>query len=255
MGERTVPFDQITRKAPAAPSVLPIEADGLLLERGGRRLVDGVDLRIDGSSLTVIMGPNGAGKSLLLRLLSGLIEPDGGSVRWAGRAPDRTRTRKLGFVFQKPVLLRRSALANVKFALRNGIPRAERNELAAAALQRAGLKELAHTPARLLSGGEQQRLAIARALASGPEILFLDEPCASLDPAATAAIEALVIDARLQGTKIVLVTHDIGQARRLADDVVFLHRGRIVEQADAGAFFDAPDSKAARAYLSGQLVI
>lgn len=250
-----MPFDQITTRPLAVPSVLPIEADGLVLERGGRRLVDGIDLSIDGSALTVIMGPNGAGKSLLLRLLSGLIDPDAGGVRWAGRAPDRIRTRKLGFVFQKPVLLRRSALANVKFVLRNGMPRSERNERAAAALQRAGLADLAHAPARLLSGGEQQRLAIARALAPEPEILFLDEPCASLDPAATAAIETLVADARLQGTKIVLVTHDIGQARRLADDVVFLHRGRIVEQAPAETFFDAPVSHPARAYLSGQLVI
>lgn len=236
-------------------AVVPIEASGLLLERSGRRLVDGVDLRIDGDGITVIMGPNGAGKSLLLRLLSGLIEPDAGNVRWAGRAPDRVRAPKLGFVFQKPVLLRRSALANVKFALRHGFTHSERNDQAEAALRRAGLQRLAHTPARLLSGGEQQRLAIARALAPEPEILLLDEPCASLDPAATAAIEALVIDAKLRGTKIVLVTHDVGQARRLADDVVFLHHGGIVERQPAGIFFDNPKSDAAKAYLAGRLVL
>lgn len=248
-----MPFDQIQGKAGQA--VVPIEARGLLLERGGRRLVDKVDLQIDGHGTTVIMGPNGAGKSLLLRLLSGLIEPDAGSVRWAGRTPDRVRAPKLGFVFQKPVLLRRSALANVKFALRGGFTKTERNERAEAALQRAGLLRLAHTPARLLSGGEQQRLAIARALAPEPEILLLDEPCASLDPAATAAIEALVIDAKLRGTRIVLVTHDVGQARRLADDVVFLHHGEIVERQPARIFFDKPESEAAIAYLAGRLVL
>lgn len=234
--------------------IIPIEGHGLILERGGRRLIDRIDLTVGGDGLTVIMGPNGAGKSVLLRLLAGLMRPDGGSVRWAGRVPDRTRTPRLGFVFQQPVLLRRSALANVRFVLKGG-SRRSRSDRAMAALSRAGLVHLADSPARLLSGGEQQRLALARALAPEPEVLLLDEPCANLDPAATAAIEALVADAARRGTKVLLVTHDIGQARRLADEVVFLHGGRIAERGPAGTFFDQPESDAARAYLAGRLVV
>ncbi len=237
-----------------ARRVLPIEAAGLVLARDGRRLIDIVEFALDGDAVTVIMGPNGAGKSLLLRLLAGLITADRGSVRWAGRAPDRERAPKLGFVFQKPVMLRRSALANVRFALRRA-SRAERQRDALVALRRAGLDHLARTPARLLSGGEQQRLAIARALAPRPEVLLLDEPGTNLDPAAVSAIEALILDARERGTKIVLVTHDIGQARRLADEVVFLHHGQITERTPAAGFFDGPASRAAAAYLEGRIVL
>lgn len=234
--------------------VLPIAADGLVVERAGRRIIDNIELEIGGHGVTVIMGPNGAGKSVLLRLLTGLLRPDAGRVTWADRRPDRGRAPALGMVFQKPVLLRRSALANVRYALRTG-GRAERARRAEQALVRAGLQHLARTPARMLSGGEQQRLALARALAPDPEVLLLDEPCANLDPAATAAIEALIRDAKSRGTRIVLVTHDIAQARRLADDVTFLHDGRIVEQAPAADFFEQPASSAGRAYLDGRLLI
>lgn len=234
--------------------ILPLMASGLVLERGGRRILDNVDLTVGGNGISVIMGPNGAGKSVLLRLLTGLLDPDAGQVSWAGSRPDRARRPSLGFVFQKPVLLRRSAIANVRYALR-GTGRSERTRRAAEALARAGLQHLADSPARLLSGGEQQRLALARALAPEPEVLLLDEPCANLDPAATAAIEKLIEDAGARGIKIVLVTHNVGQAKRLADDVTFLHDGRIVEQAPATAFFDNPASKASRAYLEGRLLI
>lgn len=233
--------------------VLPIAARGLILERAGRRIVDNIDLTVEGDGISVVMGPNGAGKSVLLRLLTGLLAPDAGSVSWAGRRPDRGRAPSVGLVFQKPVLLRRSAIANIRYGLRAG-SRAERNRRAAAALARAGLGHLAGTAARLLSGGEQQRLALARALAHDPEVLLLDEPCANLDPAATAAIEALIRDARSRGTKIVLITHDVAQAKRLADDITFLHEGRIVEQAPAAEFFARPSSNAGRAYLEGRLL-
>ena len=234
--------------------VLPIQATGLVMERGGGRIIDDVDLDIGGGGVSVIMGPNGAGKSVLLRLLTGLIEPDSGSVTWAGGRPDRARASSVGMVFQKPVLLRRSAQANVRYAIRNG-GLAERNRHATQALARAGLRHLADTPARLLSGGQQQRLAIARSLAPDPEVLFLDEPCANLDPAATAAIEALIGDAQTRGTKIVLVTHDLAQAKRVADDITFIHEGRIAEQTPTVAFFDNPASHAGRAYLDGRLLV
>jgi tungstate transport system ATP-binding protein len=253
MREAEMPFD-----APATSTsdkrVLPIVGRGLVLRRAGRRIIDNLDITVNGGGISVVMGPNGAGKSVLLRLLTGLLSPDAGTVNWGGHQPDRLRAPLVGMVFQKPVLLRRSALANVRYVLKRG-NRAERNKRAGEALARAGLGHLADVPARLLSGGEQQRLALARALAPEPEVLLLDEPCANLDPAATAAIEALILDARVRGTRILLITHDIAQAKRLADDITFLHEGRVVEQGPAVSFFETPASKAGRAYLEGRLLI
>jgi tungstate transport system ATP-binding protein len=236
--------------------VLPIEASGVVLARNGRRLLDGIDVTIGGPDLTVIMGPNGAGKSLLLRILADLLTPDEGAVTWAGRRPDRMRMPGIGFVFQKPVLLRRSAIANIRHALRaTGHARAVARARADEALARAGLEHLARTPARLLSGGEQQRLALARALSLDPDALLLDEPTSNLDPASTAAIEELARDARDAGRTVVMVTHDQGQARRLADRVIFMNHGRITETTDAASFFDQPTSAAARTFLGGHLVL
>ncbi len=239
-----------------AATILPGRAEDLVYEAGGRRLIDGLELRLEAGPLTVLVGPNGAGKSLLLRLLHGLIEPSAGQLHWAGRAPGKETRRRQAMVFQRPVMLRRSAAANLHYALRakglDGLPLAE---LARDWLARAGLAELAGRPARLLSGGEQQRLAVARALSTGPEVLFLDEPTASLDPASALAIEELILEARAAGTKIVLVTHDLGQARRLADEVVFLYRGRVEAQAPAERFFDDPISDKARAFVAGRIVV
>ena len=230
---------------------LPGETRGLSYEAGGRRLIDRIDLRLEGGSITVVMGPNGSGKSLLLRLLHGLIEPTAGQVRWAGRAPSASVREHQAMVFQRPVLLRRSAAANLRFALRlrGGAGPRRTTEL----LRFVGLEALAHQPARLLSGGEQQRLALGRALALEPGVLFLDEPTASLDPAATVAIEDIVRAAHERGTKIVFVTHDLGQARRLADEVVFLEGGRLAEQTPAAAFFERPVSASARDFIAGRL--
>jgi tungstate transport system ATP-binding protein len=237
-------------------AVLPLEGLGLTLRRNGRRLLDDISVMFDGHDFCALMGPNGAGKSLLLRVLANLIPPDEGTVRWANRTPDRRRAPKLGFVFQKPVTLRRSVRANIRYALAAcGIRGADGQRRTEAVLDLAGLTTLARSPARVLSGGEQQRLAIARALAVEPELLLLDEPTANLDPAATAAIETLLRGAAYGGTKIVLVTHDIGQARRLAETVVFMHGGRITETGAAATFFDAPTSEAAEAFLSGRLVL
>jgi tungstate transport system ATP-binding protein len=237
-------------------TVLPIRGQRLVVERGGRRLIDGIDIEIGAAGALVLMGPNGAGKSLLLRVLMGLVAPDAGHVLWGNAPPDRVRLARTGFVFQRPVLLRRSALANVVYALTAAsVPRWEREARALLALRHAGLEHLAHAPARVLSGGEQQRLTIARALASGPEVLMLDEPTSNLDPASTAAIETLIRDARNEGTRIVLVTHDVGQARRLADDIIFLHQGRIIERNLAGSFFEAPATRQAQAFLRGEIVL
>ncbi len=237
-------------------SILPLSARNLRVTRNGRTLLDLPQIAIAGQGLTVVMGPNGAGKSLLLRILAGLVEPDRGQVSWGGATPDRRQRTRLGYVFQKPVLLRRSALANVTYPLKAaGLPRVEARERARKALEQARLEHLAERPARVLSGGEQQRLALARALALEPEVLFLDEPTASLDPASTLAIEEMARTARRGGTRLVLVSHDPAQARRLADEVIFLHHGQVLERGPAEAFFDRPQSREAQAYLAGEILL
>jgi tungstate transport system ATP-binding protein len=239
-----------------AGKLLPLELHGLLLDAGGRRLIDGVDLVVEDPGISVIMGPNGAGKSLLLRLIHGLIAPTEGSILWAGTPINGQIRRRQAMVFQKPVLLRRTAAANITYALGlRGVARRERDSRAFQALELAGLGRHACTPARILSGGEQQRLCLARALSLDPEVLFLDEPTASLDPASTLAIERLLINAKHRGIKVIVVTHDVGQARRLAQDVIFLHHGRLIEHQPAPRFFEQPESDAARAFMAGGLVL
>lgn len=251
MLEVTAPRDA-TLRAPRVP-LFPIAATGIgYVAPDGARLLSGVSLRLDAGRRTMVMGPNGAGKSLLLRVLHGLIQPTEGAVTWAGSAPNDAVRARQAMVFQRATLLRRSAEANIRFVL-SGLPREEAAERTVAALARARLTHVAANPARLLSGGEQQRLAIARALALEPDVLFLDEPCASLDPASTAAVEDMVETAHAEGTRIVLVTHDIGQARRLADDVVFMHAGRLAEHTTADRFFAEPASAGARDYLAGRI--
>ena len=238
-------------------SVAPLlRARGLSFDAGAKRLIDRVDADFRPHRRTVIMGANGTGKSLLLRLLHGLIRPTAGEVLWQGRPLDREGRSGQAMVFQRPVMLRRSALANLRFALAvRGVGGAERAAREADAIERARLADLANRPARVLSGGEQQRLAVARALACAPRVLFLDEPTASLDPASTHAIEQQIREAHESGVTVVLVTHDIGQARRLGDDLIFLHAGRIVEAGPVPEVLDAPRSDAARAWIGGRLYL
>lgn len=222
---------------------------GYSVER--RQLIKDVNLKLSRTDITVVLGFNGAGKSLLLRLLHGMIEPTHGVVSWNGRPCNLAIRRKQAMVFQKPVLLRRSVIDNVRFVLRNyGIHDKNR---AAELLEHVGLMHLAQRPARRLSGGEQQRLALGRALANEPDVLFLDEATASLDPVSVKAIEELVSDARRAGTKIILVTHDIGQAKRLAGEILFMSNGELVEHSTADEFFAQPSSSEAEAYLHGRL--
>ena len=239
----------------AVPSILPLRLDGIGYTAGGVPLLAEVTLAFAAGPRSIVLGPNGAGKSLLLRLCHGLLEPTSGRILWGGGAQGADRVRRQqAMVFQHPVLLRRSIVANVDYALSlRGLPRATRRRRAAAALERVGLAALARRPARVLSGGERQRLALARAWALEPQVLFLDEPTASLDPAATRAVEDIIDGFHRAGTKIIMTTHDLGQARRLADEVVFLHRGRVLERAAAADFFAGPASDAARAFLAGEL--
>jgi tungstate transport system ATP-binding protein len=236
----------------AEASILPLRLEGVGYAAGGAALLGGIDLMVRAGRRLVVLGPNGAGKSLLLRLCHGLIAPTEGEVRWA--LPDLA-ARGQAMVFQRPVLLRRSARGNLTHALAlAGLPRAVRRARCDAALQRFGLKPLAVRPARLLSGGEQQRLAMARAWALRPQVLFLDEPCSQLDPSATRTIEEMIRGFSDEGVTVVMTTHDLGQARRLAEDVAFLHRGRLLEAGPAADFFAAPRSAEARAFLAGDLL-
>ena len=232
--------------------LLPLRVSGLGYAAGGAPLLDGLSFTLDRGPPTVILGPNGAGKSLLLRLCHGLLTPSAGRIVWndGGAGPGRH-----ALVFQRPVMLRRSVAANIDYALGgHGLGRAERRRRVEEALRLGGLEALAGRSARVLSGGEQQRLAIVRAWACRPAVLFLDEPTANLDPAATGVIERLIAGIDAAGSKIVMTTHDLGQARRLAGEVLFLHRGRLIEHGPAEAFFAGPATAEARAFIAGSLL-
>jgi len=237
----------------APTSILPLVLEDVSFVAGERAIVDRVSLVLDAGPRTIILGPNGAGKSVLMRLCHGLLAPTSGRIEWA--SPERPgERRRQAMVFQRPVMLRRSAIANIEYALGiAGILAIERTRQARAALEGVGLAHLAERPARVLSGGEQQRLALARAWALRPEVLFLDEPTASLDPSATAEVERIIEVIRAAGTKIVMCTHNLGQARRLGDEILFLHQGRLAERAPVDRFFDQPASPEAQAFLKGEL--
>lgn len=233
----------------AGVSILPLVLDRVSYAINGTALVNELSVTLTAGSRTVILGPNGAGKSLTLRLCHGLLQPTAGSVRWSG-VFSGDPMRRQAMVFQRPVMLRRSALANVAYGLKlAGMAKAERKERASAMLDRVGLLALADRPARSMSGGEQQRVALARAWALQPEVLFLDEPTASLDPVASRAVEAIIAAIHEAGTKIVMTTHNLAQARRLADEILFLDRGRLIERTAAGQFFRAPTTPEATAFL------
>lgn len=234
--------------------MLPLRLEQLCFEAGKLRLLENINVQIDNPGVTVLIGPNGAGKSLLLRTLHGLIKPTRGRVSWNGQPPNEAVRRRQAMVFQRPVLLRRSVLANIEFVLhQRGI--AMPPDRVNALLERVGLQGMQERPARRLSGGEQQRLALARALALEPEVLLMDEPTASLDPTSTQTIETIVGELKATGAKVIYVTHDIGQARRLADEVLFLYRGKLLEQSNAATFFNQTETEEARHYLAGDIVL
>jgi tungstate transport system ATP-binding protein len=217
-------------------------------------ILDRISLWLTPGAPTVLIGPNGAGKTTLLRLAMGLVEPTGGSVTFGGRA--HVPPLRRGFVRQRPTMLRRSTAANVEYALAtSAVARSEWPTRVTQLLDLVGLAGFGARPARRLSGGEQQRLALARALARDPQVLFLDEPTASLDPAATKAIEDLVRTIAARNIKVVMSTHDLGEARRLAGDIVFMHRGRVVESGPAADFFAAPTMQEARRFVAGELLV
>ena len=234
--------------------ILPLVVDGLGFSVREQWLIKDVSFSLGARGRTFIVGPNGAGKSILLRLCHGLLSPTTGTVRWASGSSRQQRQRQ-AMVFQKPVLFRRSARANVEYALSvRGVAKKDVRQRADDALEATGLTGIAHRQARVLSGGEQQRLVLARAWALRPRVLFLDEPAAHLDPAATAAIEDVIEQISNAGSKIIMVTHDLGQVRRLADEVLFLHQGQLLEQTASEDFLTHAKTQEARAFVEGQLL-
>jgi tungstate transport system ATP-binding protein len=233
-------------------SDLPIKFDAVAVRAAAVDILRDITFEIGGGAPTMLLGPNGSGKSTLIKLGMRLIAPSAGRITFGGRsASSATRS---AIVFQKPVMLRRRVAANVAFALLAAGRSADPPNVARLLLQ-VGLAGLEDRPARRLSGGEQQRLALARALARVPEVLFLDEPTASLDPAATKAVEDIIARISAEGVKIVMATHDLGQARRLAGDVVLLARGCVVERGASPQFFTSPSTDMARRFLAGELVL
>jgi tungstate transport system ATP-binding protein len=232
-----------------------LRAESVFLRLGRKPVLNGISLDVRQGRCLVIMGANGAGKSQLLRVLNGLAVPDTGTVLYQGRELDRAARNRQAMVFQRPVLLRRSVAGNLRFALTvRSLSRQDRTKRVDEALKMARLQNRADRPARTLSGGEQQRLAIARALIGRPDLLLLDEPTASLDPSSTRAVEEMIAAARLAGVTVVLVTHDAGQARRVADDVAFVQAGRLVANGDAHEMLGNHAPEPVRAWLEGRLL-
>jgi len=238
----------------ALASDLPIRFDTVTVRSRGVTILDHVTLQIEAGAPTVLIGPNGSGKTTLLRAAMGLLAPTQGRISWGGI--EKSPPIRRGFVFQHPAMLRRSVAANLRYALRAArVPHAYHDARIEELLALVGLAGLDKRPARRLSGGEQQRLALARALARDPVVLFLDEPTASLDPASTKAIEDVIRAVAARAIKIVMSTHDLGEARRLAGEIILLHRGRIVERAAAAEFLGSPKTEQAKLFIAGELLV
>ena len=234
--------------------IFPLTIEGLFFAARGKQILNNLDFRLDGQSRSFVIGPNGAGKSILLRICHGLLRPTSGKIIWANKSEAQV-SRQQAMVFQRPVLLRRSARANIEYALSvRGLSKAARRLRATEVLEETGLVELARQPARVLSIGEQQRLALARAWALRPRVLFLDEPTAHLDPSSTRKVEEIVTRIVEGGTKIVMTSHDMGQVQRLADDVLFLYEGRLIERSSVDQFFSEPTTQEGKLFLAGNLL-
>ncbi|MFD2207067.1 ATP-binding cassette domain-containing protein [Kiloniella antarctica] len=238
----------------SSASVMPLQLKGIRYSAGGKPLIKDLSCQFEAGRRYVILGPNGAGKTLLLRLCHGLLKPDSGQVNWLGAKGENPK-RAQAMVSQRSVMLRRSAYANIDYALSvRGVKRSLRPDLINAVIERTGLKRIADKHARVLSLGEQQRLAIARAWVLKPQVLFLDEPTASLDPPATHSIEELIGEISAEGTTVIMTCHDLGQAKRLATDVLFMFRGRLKEMTAAEQFFTKPENDLAQAFIDGHLI-
>ena len=234
-------------------SILPLSLRGATARIRGKTLVGPVDLAIGAHGFTIVMGPNGSGKTTLLRMMHGLQRVSDGDVEWS--MPDAVVRERQAYVFQTPIMMRRRVVDSIAYPLTlHGVNRRKARAKAGEWAKRFGLGDALQRPAPVLSGGEKQKLSLARALIRHPEILFLDEPCANLDGRATREIETILKDAQSAGTRIVMATHDMGQARRLASDVVFMYAGLVHEAAPASVFFETPQTREAAAFINGDIV-
>ena len=243
----------MTMRAPGTE--LPICLSDVTVETHGVTILDRITLALGSGPPTVLIGPNGSGKTTLLRIAMGLILPSAGTVTWGGR--ENVAPVRRAIVFQHPVMLRRTAAENLRYALKvsGRLPRKMYDSRIAELLSLVGLSEFGDRPARTMSGGEKRRLALARALAGDPAVLFLDEPSASLDPAAAKVVEDVIRTVAARNIKVVMSTHDLGSARRLAGDIIFMHRGRVVETGAASTFFNEPHSDEAKIFIRGDLLV
>ena len=233
---------------------LPLQITNLQIAKRGNLLLNNVSLKIESTDVTIILGPNGAGKSLLLRAAHGLEAINKGTIKWNAYNPEPQQAWR-SYIFQKPVLLRRSVRANLEYVLSlHDVNKSDYNSLIKVALEQTGLSNIAERNARVLSGGEQQRLNIARAWVLQPKVMLLDEPTAELDPSGTAVIERLIETIAQQGTKIIMTTHDLGQAHRLANDILFLHQGKLVEHTTVNRFFENAETQLVRDFIAGKLL-
>lgn len=234
-------------------SIFPMQAEDLTVRKGGRKILQGISLTLPAKGVTIVLGPNGAGKSTLLKTLHGMERLISGHIDWS--QPKHAAQDRQAFVFQTPTLMRRTVLDNVAYPLTlKGMAKSKAREVAAEWLEKVHLTKALHQRAGDLSGGERQKMALVRALIRGPELLFLDEPCANLDGRATREIEEMLQVTNASGTRLIMATHDLGQAKRLATDVCFLHQGHLLEHTPAETFFNAPKSPQAQAFLNGDIV-
>ncbi len=209
----------------------------------GHTLLRDINFTSDADACTALLGANGAGKTTLLRLCHGLIEPSGGDIRWGDASP-RDLGGRIAMVFQRPRLLRRSAYANVDYVLRlHGFSDEERRRCITEAFRLVGLEHRATHQAHLLSGGEQQRLAVARACALSPDVILMDEPTGRLDMESTERVEDAIRSLKRAGTKIIFTSHNLSQVRQLCDDVIFLDRGCLIAHAACEEFFSSTGNK------------
>lgn len=232
---------------------LSVQLADVVIKRRGKTLLGPINLTVGGQGFTIVMGPNGSGKTTLLKVLHGVERISGGTIGWS--APDAEVREAQAYVFQRPIMLRRSVRQNLAYPLE--LLKQPKAEIAAKVIDwagRVGLQDLLDHPAPRLSGGEKQKLALARALIRTPKLLFLDEPCANLDGRSTREIEAVLREAHAAGTRIVMTTHDLGQARRLASDVIFLLNGKLHEQGQAPQIFAAPSESETQAFFQGDIV-
>ena len=235
-------------------SLFPLALHEVSVRRKGRTILGPVTHQLDAGGVTVFLGPNGSGKTTLLRSIHGIERLSRGTVKWA--VDSKTAQERQAYVFQTPIMLRRSVADNLRYPLTLAhTPRPQADALVSKWLDQTGLADLAQTQATRLSGGERQKLALARALVRAPEVLFLDEPCANLDGQSTREIEVLLAEARKDGTAIIMATHDLGQARRLATDIIFMLSGRVHEHGPARQLMSRPKTPELESFLRGDIVI